>query len=118
MEVVKYLLNAPELKEHADIHEGGDETVVGAAIYGQVDMVKYLASSRELTDHANLHAQDDAVFMSVISQQTPYMLITLINDLNIEKTSNIEEIIDNTKNFRLSLEVTELFAIREMNQVT
>ena len=114
--VVKYLLNSPELKEHSDIHEGGDKAIWAAAAYEKVEVVKYLASSPELKDHANLHAQSDILFLSTISQQTPYVLNTLINELNIEKTPGIEQILENTKHFPLSLEATELFAIREMNQ--
>ena len=62
LEVVKYLLTSPELKEHADIHAQDDFGFSWACRYGRLEVVKYLLTSTELTEHADIHAQDDLGF--------------------------------------------------------
>ena len=53
LEIVKYLLTSPDLKEHANIHADNDEGFIWACAYGQLEVVKYLIQdmSIEKTKH-------------------------------------------------------------------
>ena len=42
LEIVKYLLTSPDLKEHADIHADNDYGFIWACAYGQLEIVKFL----------------------------------------------------------------------------
>lgn len=54
LDVVRYLLISPELKEHADIHNKDDWVLYYACNYGYLDIVKYLLTSSELKEHADI----------------------------------------------------------------
>ena len=62
LEIVKYLLTSPELKECADIHANNDEGFRFACKKGYLDVIKYILTSPELTEHADVHACDDQGF--------------------------------------------------------
>ena len=42
LEVVKYLLTSPDLKEHADIHASNDEGFIWSCRSGRLKVLKYL----------------------------------------------------------------------------
>ena len=63
LEVVKYLLTSPELKEHANVHAKDDGGFKSACRYGNLEVVKYLLTSAELTEHADIHAENDDGFI-------------------------------------------------------
>ena len=62
LEIVKYLLTSPELKEHANIHAQDDLGFRLACNYGHLEIVKYLLTSPDLKEHADIHADNDYGF--------------------------------------------------------
>ena len=64
LEIVKFLLTSPELKEHADVHAKDDLGFRVACRSGRLEVVKYLLTSPKLTKHADIHAKDDGGFRS------------------------------------------------------
>lgn len=54
LDVVKYLLTSPDLKEHANGHDDG---LLEACYWGHLDIVKYLLISTELKVHADINTE-------------------------------------------------------------
>lgn len=53
--IVKYLLTAKELKEHAQIDFQNNIAIMKACKHGHLNIVKYLLQSPKLKKHANIH---------------------------------------------------------------
>ena len=62
LEVVKYLLTSPDLKEHANIHANNDNGFINTCFDGHLEIVKYLLTSADLKEHADIHADNDYGF--------------------------------------------------------
>jgi len=62
LDKVKYLLISPDLKKHADIHEGSDAGFQWACNNGHLEVVKYLLTSTDLKKHADIHSDSDLGF--------------------------------------------------------
>jgi len=68
LEVVKYLLTSPDLKEHADIHTRDDQGFIYACEKRNFELIKYLLTSPELKEHANIHTKDDLALLYATSE--------------------------------------------------
>jgi ankyrin repeat protein len=54
LNIVKYLLTSPNLKEHCDIAANNNYCFQMACMKGHIDIVKYMAASPELKTHSNV----------------------------------------------------------------
>lgn len=63
LEIVKYLLTSPDLKNNANIHAGDDAALSSACLKGRLDVVEYLLTSPNLKEHANLEAYGSRPFV-------------------------------------------------------
>ena len=96
LEIVQYLLSAPELKIHANIHTKEDSGFIGACINGNINLVKYLLSYPDLREHADINAQnDEAFFMACIYKQIE-VLEYLIIDKNIAVSDRLDNLLKTT----------------------
>ena len=62
LDVIKYILTSPDLKEHADINYKniyGYNALMYACNNGNLEVVKYLLSSSDLKEHADIHDKDN-----------------------------------------------------------
>ena len=115
LEVVKYLLTSPELKKHADIHAKDDLGFIWACRYGRLEVVKYLLTSAELTEHADIHAKDDWGFIWACENGHLEVVKCLIIDMNIDKTTYIEEYLNENKDNKYVQQAIELFNTRYLH---
>ena len=116
LEVVKYLLTSPDLKEHADIHANNDYGFRLACQNGHLEIVKYLLTSADLKEHADIHAQDDNGFRWACEKGHLEIVKFLILDMSIEKTKHIEDYLNKNQDNKCVKEAIELFKIRDFNQ--
>ena len=121
LDVVKYLLASPELTEHADIHTSNDDVFDGfdgfiwACENGHLEVVKYLLTSAELTEHADIHAKDDLGFLWACRCGHLEVIKYLIIDMNIEKTTQIENYLNEAKDNKYVQQAIELFNTRDLH---
>ena len=116
LEIVKYLLPNPDLKEHANIHADNDSGFRLACANGHLEIVKYLLTSHELKEHANIHADNDSGFRLACFDGHLELVKYLILDMSIEKTKHIEDYLNENQDNKCVKEAIELFKIREFNQ--
>ena len=116
LEVVKYLLTSPDLKEHADIHAQDDYGFRTACVNGHLEVVKYLLTSPELKEHADIHADNDYGFRLACANGQLEIVKFLILDMSIEKTKHIEDYLNKSQDNKCVKEAIELFKIRQFNQ--
>ena len=116
LEVVKYLLTSPDLKEHADIDADNDYGFRLACENGHLEVVKYLLTSPDLKEHADIHADNDSGFRWACSHGQLEVVKFLILDMSIEKTKHIEDYLNKNQDNKCVKEAIELFQIREFNQ--
>ena len=91
LEIVRYLLTSPDLKEHADIHTNDTDTSLQyASAFGHLGLVKYLLTSPDLKEYGHIHSENDKLFISACSDKNKKMLEYFIFDYMIEKTEHIE----------------------------
>ena len=109
LEVVQYLLTSPELSEHANIHAEDDLGFINACDLGHLDVVKYLLTSPELTEHADIHAKDDEGFRWACRYGRLEVVKCLIIDMNIDKTTHIEDYLNENKDKKYVQQAIELF---------
>lgn len=83
--------------------EGMNESLCWAASVGHKDLIEFLLTSEVAKLNAEIHTQDDYLFSTSFVQKHNDILIFLINDMKIEKTTRIEEIMKQKTN-----EVVEL----------
>ena len=96
IDIVKYLLTSPDLKQHADIHARNDSALSCACNKGHLDLVIYLLTSSYLKEHANIYAQYDNAFIGTVENGHLDIIHYFIFDYQIEKTKDIEEyLVDN-----------------------
>jgi len=81
-----------------------------AAMIGYMDIVQYLCELSNLKSKIDIHARNDAVFVSTYQNKNFDVLKYFVFDLNIDITSNIQEIIKANKN------VAHMFELREINK--
>ena len=55
IELVKFLLTSPNLKEHANLHAHNNRAFIWACEYGNLEIMDYLLHSSELKVHANIN---------------------------------------------------------------
>jgi len=79
------------------------------------DLLEFLLNSNELLFHADIHAISNAPFIFALSSENSEILEYLIFTLNIEKTEEIEKILNRTDNDRSKL-AHSLFQTRELNK--
>ena len=115
LEIVKYLLTSPDLKEHADIHADNDVGFRWACENGYLEVVKYLLTSPDLKEHANIHARDDLGFICACEQGHLEVVKYLIIDMNIEKTIHIEKYLNENKDNKYVQQAIELFNTRDLH---
>ena len=115
LEVVKYLLTSPDLKEHADIHADNDNGFIDSCVNGYLEVVKYLLTSPELTEHADIHAKYDLGFKWACRDGHLEVIKYLIIDMNIDKTNYIEEYLNENKDKKYVQQATELFNTRVLH---
>ena len=89
LEVVKYLLTSPDLKEHADIHADNDKGFRGACDKGHLEVVKYLLTSPYLKEYADIHAQDDYGFRWACSNRHLEVVKYLLTTPELKEHVNI-----------------------------
>ena len=92
LEVVKYLLASPELKEHADIHyqnNYGWNALIYSCQYGRLDIVQYLLTSPELKEHANTHDKDNEGWNALIIA-CQYGILDIVKYLLIDYNMSID----------------------------
>jgi ankyrin repeat protein len=112
-DILKYILTSSELQNHADIHANSDHALYCSAINGNLNIVKYLLSSPELKEHANIHANNDGIFCTLCSDHEIEIITYLIFEYNIEKTSYIEDFLDENKN-DFNKQIKDMFDKREL----
>ena len=115
LELVKYLLTSPELKEQADIHGQDDEGFIWACRCGHLEIVKYLLTSAELTELVDIHARNDEGFRSACAQGHLEVVKCLIIDMNIDKTTHIEDYLNENKDNENVQQAIELFNTRDLH---
>lgn len=62
IEIIKYLLTSPDLKNHADIHQNDDYAIRLSSYGGHLETVKFLLTSPLLKEKANPNAQNNEPF--------------------------------------------------------
>ena len=62
LNIVKYLLSSPDLKEHANIHADNNYGIRWACENGHLEVIKQLLASPELKEHADVHTDNDYGF--------------------------------------------------------
>ena len=88
LEVVKYLLTSPDLKEHADIHADNDEGFIWACVNGYLELVKYLIldmsieKTKHIEDYLNKNQDNKCVKEAIELFQ--------IRDFNQKLNANLE----------------------------
>ena len=115
LEIVKYLLTSPDLKEHADIHAKNDYGFRWACEQGYLEVVKYLLTGTDLKEHANIHAQDDLGFRWACEQGYLEVIKYLIIDMNIDKKNYIETYLNENKDNKYVQQAIELFNTRDLH---
>lgn len=95
LEVVRYLLTAPELTAHADIHHQDDLGLREACLFGHLPVMRYLLESPELADHANVHAFMDNVLVTACWKGyidiVCYLLTSLRVDIHVNDDAGFME---------------------------
>ena len=115
LDIVKFLLTSAELTEHADIHALNDLGFRNACGQGRLEVVKYLLTSAELTEHADIHAKDDEGFILACLYGRLEVVKYLIIDMNIDKTTYIEEYLNENKDNKYVQQAIELFNTRDLH---
>ena len=115
LEIVKYLLTSAELTEHVDIHARNDLGFRNACFDGHLEIVKYLLTSAELKEHADIHAENDWGFRIACEQGRLEVVKCLIIDMNIDKTTYIEEYLNENKDNKYVQQAIELFNTRDLH---
>ena len=115
LEIVKYLLTSPDLKEHADIHADNDYGFRWACSRGQLEIVQYLLTSADLKEHADIHADNDEGFRLACANGQLEIVKYLILDMSIEKTKHIEDYLNKNQDNKCVKEAIELFQISQLN---
>ena len=110
LEVVKYLLTSPELKEHADIHANNDSGFRLACEKGHLEIVKYLLTSADLIQHANIHANNDYGFRSACANGDLEIVKYLLTGTDLKEHADIHA--DNDYGFRWACENGQLEIVK------
>ena len=100
LEIVKYLLISPDLKEHADIHADNDYGFRLACEKGHLEIVKYLLTSADLKEHADIHADNDWGFVWACSRGHLEVVKYLLTGTDLKEHADIHA--DNDFGFRLA----------------
>lgn len=122
MDLVRYLLTSPELHDHADINtmcHGENGSALRVAFHKKhFDIANYLLTSPELKEHANIHIAKDDIFRSAFFKKAIDVLECLIFDYQINRTINIENLINNyrERSMGLSDHIEKMFSMRELNK--
>ena len=98
LEVIKFLLTSPKLKEHADIHASNDEGFRSACAQGHLEVVKYLLTSPELKEHADIHAKDDEGFIWACKNGHLELVKYLLTSAELKEHADVHA--DNDEGFR------------------
>lgn len=112
LDIVKYLLTSPDLKEHVDIHACNDGGFQWACLNGHLDIVQYLLTSPELKDHVNIHTAKDYGFQWSGINNHFNIIQYLILDMNIKKTKDIQEYLKEYPNEQIE----NMFKLRDLNK--
>ncbi len=98
-ELIKYLLTSPDLKEHSNIHAKDDLALIYATSSGRLDIVRFLTSSPELKEHINIHDDPFQAFNVACANEQLEILHYYIFELNLEKTKQIQDYLNDKENF-------------------
>lgn len=109
---IKYLLSPPKYHLFNDINITLNAALKEASEGGNLEVVKYLLTTPELKDKVDLHYSSDAIFKAACKENKLEVLKYLIFDLNIEKTSCINQYLSENPN----QEIENLFKIRTISQ--
>ena len=107
LELVKYLLTSPDLKEHANINYKDDNGFKWACRNEHFDIVKYLTSSPDLKDKIDIHLKNDLVFVNACANGQINVIKFLLTSPELSEHSNLSH-----EGFVLAYKQEELEVIR------
>ena len=113
LDVVKYLLTSPDLKEHANIHAREDSGFNWACENGRLEVVKYLLTSTDLKEHADIHANSDWGFRVACENQKYAVINFLVVDMNYNLSMDVRKHINSLNNKE---EIFNLFDKRDFER--
>jgi ankyrin repeat protein len=112
LELAKFVLTYPSLKNHANIHANDDLSLNHACSEGHLEIVKYLLSSSDLKEHIDIHSDNDIAFRVACSCEQLEVIKYFIFDYNINETKHIKNYLKRKPNEK----VENMFKIREVNK--
>jgi hypothetical protein len=119
IQLVKYLLTSPELSKHADINTMTNTNGMPlrtAFLNKNFELANYLLASDELKEHANIHISNDDIFRTAFFKNHTDVLECLVFTYEIERTTNIDLLINKYKYGYSSDYVDKLFNVRALNK--
>ena len=120
LEIVKYLLTDPILKEYADVRACESYGFRLACENGHLEIVKYLLTDPSLKEYADVHALNDYGFKwacrASCENNRLDVIKWLIFDYNIEKTKEISNFLKSNKDDDFVAQVKEMFASRDLKE--
>lgn len=99
LEIVKYLLTSPEIKQKPDIHTSEDAALKGASYNGHLEIVQYLLTSPELTEHAKIKKSEGSTLSFTAMHGHLDVVKYLLTDPLVKNQSDIRADGDNALSF-------------------
>lgn len=89
LDIVKYLLTASELKEHANITVNENEPLIIATMNGHNEVVEYLLASPDLKEHADIHADEDRALYNAMEDNNLELVKFLLSSPDLKEHANV-----------------------------
>jgi hypothetical protein len=113
---VELLLTSQDIPFNAQINMPDNTGCFGICVasgMGRTNIVKFLATSPKLNEKADIHIDNDNAIISAIFSGNNDLIKFFIIDMNIEKTKNIQEAMEE---FDEDNYAKKLFEMRELNK--
>lgn len=114
--IVKLILDNPDLKNRPNLDESGLIALRCAASGGSVDVFRYMLELPQIKKQLNVINNEVSVFYSALVNMQEEVLKYMIFDLSLNKTSEVNEMVKDMWDKNFSSFVDSLFFIRETKE--